>query len=87
MLIDYKGTCHIHTEYPNGSISVSDVIKSAQDAGLDFVILSDHNAFMLKRDGWEGWYDNLLITLQAWRFCFGETETFWFLITDAFRQP
>ena len=27
---------HIHTEYSDGSISVFDVIKSVQDAGLDF---------------------------------------------------
>lgn len=45
MLKDYKGACHIHTEYSDGSIPVSDVIKSAQDAGLDFVILSDNNTF------------------------------------------
>lgn len=45
MLKDYKGACHIHTEYSDGSIPVSDVITSAQDAGLDFVILSDHNTF------------------------------------------
>jgi hypothetical protein len=45
MLKDYKGACHIHTEYSDGSILVSDVIKSAQDASLDFVILSDNNTF------------------------------------------
>ena len=49
MLKDYKGACHIHTEYSDGSIPVSDVIKSAQDADLDFVILSDHNTFLPKR--------------------------------------
>lgn len=61
MLKDYKGACHIHTEYSDGSIPVSDVIKSAQDAGLDFVILSDHNTFLPKHDGWEGWHDDLLV--------------------------
>ncbi len=61
MLKDYKGACHIHTEYSDGSIPVSDVIKSAQDAGLDFVILSDHNTFLPKQDGWEGWHDDLLV--------------------------
>lgn len=55
MLKDYKGACHIHTEYSEGSIPVSEVIKSAQEAGLDFVILSDHNTFLPKQDGWEGW--------------------------------
>ena len=45
MLKDYRGACHIHTEYSDGSIPVSDVIKSAQYAGLDFVMLSDNNTF------------------------------------------
>ena len=36
MLKDYKGACHIHTEYSDGSIPVSDVIKSAQDADLTY---------------------------------------------------
>ena len=61
MLKDYKGACHIHTEYSDGSIPVSDVIKNALDAGLDFVILSDHNTFLPKQDGWEGWHDDLLV--------------------------
>ncbi len=56
MLKDYKGACHIHTEYSDGSIPVPDVIKSVQDADLDFVILSDHNTFLPKHDGWEGWH-------------------------------
>ncbi len=56
MLKDYKGACHIHTEYSGGIIPVSDVIKSAQEADLDFVILSDHNTFLPKHDGWEGWH-------------------------------
>ena len=42
---NYKGTCHIHTEYSDGSILVSDVIISAHDVGLDFVIVADYNTF------------------------------------------
>ena len=45
MLKDYKGAYHIHTEYSDGSIPASAVIKSAQYAGLDFVMLSDNNTF------------------------------------------
>ncbi|ODS31427.1 MAG: hypothetical protein SCARUB_03441 [Candidatus Scalindua rubra] len=63
MLKDYKGACHIHTEYSDGSIRISDVITSAQITGLDFVILSDHNTFLPKYDGWEGWHDNLLVII------------------------
>lgn len=61
MLKDYKGACHIHTRYSDGRIRVPDVISEARDAGLDFIILSDHNTLLPKRHGWEGWHDNLLV--------------------------
>ncbi|MCP5004565.1 MAG: CehA/McbA family metallohydrolase [Planctomycetes bacterium] len=61
MLVDYKGACHIHTDYSDGKISIPDVVNSAQDAGLDFVILSDHNTLLPKQDGWEGWHGDLLV--------------------------
>ncbi len=63
MLKDYKGVCHIHTKYSDGNIKISEVINIAQDAGLDFVILSDHNTLLPKHDGWEGWHDNLLVII------------------------
>jgi Predicted metal-dependent phosphoesterases (PHP family) len=63
LLIDYKGACHIHTDYSDGKISIPDVVTSAQDADLDFIILSDHNTLLPKQDGWEGWHDNLLVII------------------------
>jgi hypothetical protein len=63
LLIDYKGACHIHTDYSDGNISIPDVVTSAQDADLDFIILSDHNTLLPKQDGWEGWHDNLLVII------------------------
>lgn len=63
MLIDYKGACHIHTDYSDGNIPIPDVIASAQDADLDFIILSDHNTLLPKQDGWEGWHGNLLLII------------------------
>ena len=63
MLNDYKGACHIHTEYSDGRIKIPDLITSARDAGLDFAILSDHNTLLPKQDGWEGWHDDLLVII------------------------
>ena len=63
MLIDYKGACHIHTDYSDGKISIPEVVTSAQDADLDFIILSDHNTLLPKQDGWEGWHGNLLVII------------------------
>ncbi len=63
LLRDYKGACHIHTDYSDGNIPIPDVVTSAQEADLDFIILSDHNTLLPKQDGWEGWHDNLLVII------------------------
>ena len=47
---DFKGACHIHTDYSDGNIPIHDVVTSAQDTDLDFIILSDHNTLLPKHD-------------------------------------
>lgn len=42
---DYKGATNVHTNRGLGSGSPNDVIHGAQEAGLDFVVLSDLNVF------------------------------------------
>jgi len=39
----YKGDLHAHSEYSDGDSPVSAVIKSAEDKGLDFFVLTDHD--------------------------------------------
>ena len=60
---DFKGACHIHTDYSDGNIPLHDVITSAQDTDLDFLIVSDHNTLLPKYEGWEGWHDKLLVII------------------------
>lgn len=41
---EYSGAIHNHTEYSkDGRIPVKDIIKYAQNAGLDFFTINDHN--------------------------------------------
>ncbi len=61
MRYEYKGAIHLHSRYSDGSASVKEIITRAQDAALDFVMLSDHNTVAAKRDGYEGWHGNMLL--------------------------
>lgn len=63
MFYEYKGNIHIHTTYSDGTGSIEDVVKAGQRAGLDYVIITDHNTLQGLREGKEGWYDNILVVI------------------------
>ena len=52
------GNLHIHTHYSDGTAEPASVAHAAQDAGLDFVIITDHNAYHPEH---AGWYDKVLL--------------------------
>jgi len=52
------GNMHIHTVYSDGSGTHADVARAAARAGLDFVIVTDHNIWV---EGVEGYYDGVLL--------------------------
>ena len=60
---EYVGSIHIHSTYSDGTRPIPEIIEIAQDAGLDFIIISDHYTLQPLRDGFEGWYDNLLVLI------------------------
>ena len=64
-LSTYKGAVHIHTRYSDGSGGMGEIIEAAQRAGLDFIVISDHNKLDAKYDGWEGWHDGVLVIAGA----------------------
>ncbi len=53
MFYEYKGHLHIHTPYSDGAKQHMDIARDAIAAGLDFVIITDHNVWV---DGLEGYY-------------------------------
>ena len=57
-LYEYAGNLHIHTPYSDGTALHADVARAAAQAGLDFVIVTDHNVWV---DGCEGYYDRVLL--------------------------
>ncbi|MBS13645.1 MAG: hypothetical protein CME19_18850 [Gemmatimonadetes bacterium] len=52
---------HAHSIYSDGSGTVEEIIQAGQDAGLDVLILTDHNTLEARERGYEGWHDRLLL--------------------------
>jgi len=53
------GAIHIHTIYSDGSGSFPEVIAAARDAGLRWIIVTDHDT--LEGRPFAGWHDGLLV--------------------------
>ncbi|RME36624.1 MAG: hypothetical protein D6793_05460 [Thermoflexia bacterium] len=52
------GNLHVHTVYSDGTACHREVALAAARAGLDFVVVTDHNVWV---DGLEGYYDGVLL--------------------------
>lgn len=61
---EYVGNLHIHSRYSDGAGSVREIAQSAKKAGLDFIILNDHNYMTdsLHLED-EGNYDGLMVLI------------------------
>ncbi len=58
-LQDYTGVIHVHTRYSDGSGTVPEVISFAQEAELDYLIITDHNHMKARKGGAEGWHGEM----------------------------
>ncbi len=54
-----SGVVHVHTTLSDGAATPDEVIAAARAAGLDFVVITDHNNLEAKK--WEGYHDGLLV--------------------------
>ena len=53
----YKGAVHIHTNCSDGTGNIKTVVKAAKSAGLDWIIITDHNYY----DTDEGIFDGIYV--------------------------
>ncbi len=60
-MFEYVGAIHIHSSFSDGSGDVKDIGMFANEAGLDFIILTDHNTLRALKEGYEGWYGKSLM--------------------------
>ncbi len=64
-MIEYVGAIHIHSTYSDGSGTVDEIIKVAQEVDLDYIVLTDHNTLRAKTNGKEGWHNDTFLLVGA----------------------
>lgn len=55
---EYAGNPHVHTSYSDGQALHAEIAQAAVKAGLDFVIVTDHNVWV---DGCERYYGKVML--------------------------
>ena len=53
-----RGNLHMHTPLSDGTKGHRELGRIASEAGLDFVVITDHNVY---RSGFDGWVDDTLV--------------------------
>jgi hypothetical protein len=51
----------MHSTFSDGTGEVTDIAKFADEVGLDFILLTDHNTVRALQEGFERWYGNTLL--------------------------
>ncbi len=60
-MIELVGALHMHSNFSDGSGTVKEIAGFADEIGLDFIALTDHNTLRALNEGFEGWYGNTLL--------------------------
>ncbi|MBI2901342.1 MAG: CehA/McbA family metallohydrolase [Planctomycetes bacterium] len=62
---DYRGAIHCHSTYSDGTGTMEEVMKAANEVGLDFVMTTDHETMKPVDDGQEKWHGSSLLICGA----------------------
>ncbi len=60
-MYEYVGALHMHSNFSDGSGEVEEIAKFADEIGLDYIILTDHNTLRALHEGFENWYGNTIL--------------------------
>jgi hypothetical protein len=58
---DLACVVHLHSVYSDGTGTVPEIMRAAKRAKADVVLLTDHDTLAARRNGEEGWYDDVLL--------------------------
>ncbi len=58
---EYTGHLHIHSVFSDGSAAVPEIAADAARAGLDFIVITDHNTLEGLNRGLEGRHEGVLV--------------------------
>lgn len=59
-MFEYAGAIHIHSVFSDGSAEIPEIARYANEVGLDFILLTDHNTLRGLIEGYEKWYGDTL---------------------------
>ncbi|MCK5076706.1 MAG: histidinol-phosphatase [Calditrichia bacterium] len=57
------GCIHIHSTYSDGTESIPQITQYAKEAGLDYLMFSDHRSLKAFKDGNQRWNDDTLVLI------------------------
>ncbi len=59
----YPGTLHLHSLHSDGTGTIPEIARAAQQAGLRWIIITDHNTLAGRPE--QGWYGDLLVLVEC----------------------
>jgi len=65
MWVEKVGVVHVHSRYSDGSAGAGDLVEGARAAGLDFLVMADHDTLAAQREGWEGVKNGVAVLVAA----------------------
>jgi hypothetical protein len=60
-LHDLACVAHLHSTYSDGTGTVPEIARAARSAGVDVVLLTDHDTLAAKQRGEQGWHGDVLV--------------------------
>lgn len=64
-MYEYSGNLHCHSHYSDGFGSHNQIARAALSAGLDFVVVTDHNVYVKGMDGYRFLGDRRILLLTG----------------------
>ncbi len=60
-MLEYIGAIHMHSVFSDGTGKPEEIAGFADEVGLDFIVLTDHNTLRALDEGYEKWYGKTLL--------------------------
>jgi hypothetical protein len=60
---DLACVVHVHSRWSDGTGTVPQIMRAAKRAGVDVVVLTDHDNLRARENGQEGWHDGVLLVV------------------------
>ena len=73
-LHEYVGAIHLHSCYSDGSGTLREIAAAGRRAGLDYIVMTDHDTLRPREDGWQGWRDGVLLVTGVELTCSGRSH-------------